>query len=144
MLQLASPISFLIKMSFDNKTPTPGAPSPSSSSTWSHPEMLLKRTAKRPSLETSIRHPTISPIAEEPKYTDLYEVMPQPLCVEDAAVEASNISRLKSRPTPLNQQSGQSNRPPISRRARSNSLPVVHGNFVLLHRSSSRCSPDIR
>ena len=42
--QLASPISFLIKMSFDNKTALTPTTSPS---TWAHPEMLLKRRDKR-------------------------------------------------------------------------------------------------
>ena len=55
---------FLIKMSFDNKAAQAAAAgstvTPTTSpSTWAHPEMMLKRTAKRPSLETSIRHPTI-------------------------------------------------------------------------------------
>ena len=56
---------FLIKMSFENKAAQAAAAAAStvtpttSPSTWAHPEMMLKRTAKRPSLETSIRHPTI-------------------------------------------------------------------------------------
>ena len=55
---------FLIKMSFDNKAAQAAAAASTvtpttSPSTWAHPEMMLKRTAKRPSLETSIRHPTI-------------------------------------------------------------------------------------
>ena len=62
--------------------------------------------------------------------------MPEPLGVEE---EADNFPP----PRPF-QTSHQAGKPKFkTKRGRSNSLPVVHGNFLLLHRSQSKQSPDI-
>ena len=76
--------------------------------------------------------------------------MPKPLSVEghagDLEAAGGDSFRTADRPTaaPPGGVGLGNMRPPKYSRSRSNSLPVVHGNFVLLHRNPSRTSPEIR
>ena len=85
------------------------------------PKIIASQNKMRKISSTNIiRHPAIpSPIQEE--LSEFYQVMPDPLEVENEILdEISELRQLqKSRSRWQN---------------RSNSLPAVHGNFILLHR----------
>ena len=93
-------------------------------SNLNHPEMMFSSIVSRlqsPSSveQTSVRHPAIPEEADG--LTDLYEVMPD-LMRPEAVLEISSKVVRKDQQVNARWQH------------RSNSLPVTHGNFILLNR----------
>ena len=111
-----------------------------------HPELITMRSRTAPNSSrnstdfssASFRHPAIP---EEPNtLSDLYDVVPDVLPPEEITDIVKN-RRPQTTLRPL---------PPRSStyvRSRSNSLPVVHGNFVFINREANRpyseCHDDL-
>lgn len=94
-------------------------------------------------LNSLIRHPEIPPAITE-EICDLYDVMPDPLTVEsaDPGDAEEEVTTLKAKLQYQQRDYYHQNLVKrYQRQNRSNSLPAVHGNFVLLHRRSPAFEP---
>ena len=119
---------------------------PNNNNVIDHPELITMRSRTAPNSSqsstdfssASFRHPAIP---EEPNtLSDLYDVVPEVLPPEEITDIVKN-RRPQTTLRPL---------PPRSStyvRSRSNSLPVVHGNFVFINREANRpyseCHDDL-
>ena len=111
-------------------------------SNMDHPELLVMKSTKSDSLKSSssIRHPAMIPpsILEEDNVSELYELMPERLELESEMklVGFKDTSSSRKSPQIKNQVASSAVlKVRCSRwQHRSQSLPAVHGNFILLHR----------
>ena len=108
-------------------------------SNMDHPELLVMKSTKSDTIKSSssIRHPAMIPpsILEEDNVSELYELMPERLELE-SEMKLVGLRDTRKSPQIKNQVASSAVlKVRCSRwQHRSQSLPAVHGNFILLHR----------